>query len=67
MNYSKDLEALKRKFDDVKDSPWSMYNNITFEEVIEVYNERGFKDASEYIRRSDISAYRAEEAACGNI
>jgi len=62
-----ELEILEKDYKNTMNSPWDMYNNLTWNEVINTYNEKGFEVAKELIRRSDISAYRAEEAACGCI
>jgi hypothetical protein len=68
-SYAAQLEIKKLviNYEDVKDSPWAIYNSLTIDEVLRCNKEKGYLAAKELIRRSDIRAYRAEEAACGNI
>ena len=65
--YTPELETLKFYFNETKENPWSMYNNLTWSEVIKTFNEKGFNEAKELIRQKDIFAYRRDEAECGNI
>jgi uncharacterized protein Smg (DUF494 family) len=62
-----ELQELENDYKGVKNSPWDMYNNLTWNEVICTFNDEGFEVAKELIRRSDIRAYRQEEASCGCI
>jgi len=62
-----ELELLKSNYNSTTDSPWSMYNDLTWNEVICTFNEKGYEVAKELIRRNDISAYHREEASCGCI
>jgi hypothetical protein len=64
---TQETEELLKELDIIYNNPWAMYIDLTGTEVIEVYNKRGFEEAKELIRRTDIFAYRAEEAACDNI
>ena len=62
-----ELEILQEEFKEVIDSPWSMYNNLTWPNIVKFYNENSFEETKEVINRSDIRTYRTEEAFCGNI
>ena len=62
-----EIETLKFYFNETKENPWSMYNKLTWDEVIKTFDEKGFSEAKELIRRRDIFAYRKDEANCGNI
>ena len=62
-----ELEILRNTLGYAQDSPWDMYLELQWSDVIEVYNEKGFDVAIELIRRADIRAYREDEATCGNI
>lgn len=52
---------------ETRNSPWSSFNRLSFDEVLEVKDTKGYLVAKELIRRSDIRAYRYEEAINGDI
>jgi len=62
-----ELQELEKDYKETMSSPWDMYNNLSWNEVICTFNKKGYEVAKELIRRSDITAYRREEAACGCI
>ena len=61
-----DIE-LRNKFNEIMDSPWSHYITLSYNEVLIAFDDGGMEKAKEVMRRADISGYRREEAACGNI
>jgi hypothetical protein len=58
---------LKKLFNSLMDSPWAIYVETTFKDVLVIFKKDGYNSAKEFIRREDISAYRKEEYACGNL
>lgn len=62
-----DLEYLRTSFNGIYNSPWSDYITLNWDTVLKIYKEKGLEETFEFIRREDINAYRADEAACGNI
>jgi hypothetical protein len=62
-----EIEKLEVAYNDIMESPWAIYIDLTFNEVKEKYKTSDYDSAAEMIRRADIRGYRKEEAACGNI
>jgi hypothetical protein len=62
-----EIEKLEAAYNNIMESPWAMYIDLSFNEVKEKYKTSDYDSAAEMIRRANISGYRREEAACGNI
>ncbi len=63
-----ELETLENALENYNDAPWEVFaSKYTIEELISMAEKKSVADALETLRRSDIRAFHAEEAACGNI
>lgn len=67
MSRELEIKQLEANHIEAQNNPWSYYYNVDFNIVLKLYNEKGFEEAKEYIRKSDIYAYRRDEADCDNI
>lgn len=65
--YTQDLVLLESKFNEAKNSPWNHFFRLSWETVLEILELNGLNAAKELIRRSDLKAYRADEAMNGDI
>ena len=65
--YTQDLEILEQKYNEAKNSPWCQFFRLSWGSVLETLELHGLNAAKELIRKSDIKAYRTDEALNGDI
>lgn len=61
-----EIKQLEHNHKVALNNPWAEYYYADFNCVLQLYNEKGYEEAKEYIRKSDIYAYRCDEVLGGN-
>lgn len=67
LNYEKDINIIKTKYNYFINSPWSMHSDLKLDKLIDIYNSSNLENCLLYLKRHNSYCYHKDEYYSYNL